>query len=257
MAASMRGRTISMSTSRRLIGDLMSAAGAIPTVTITRRMQMADVAAARGRGEGRPPWPAIFAKGFAIVAADMPVLRRAYVTLPWPHVYEYATSVAVIAVERDDGDGPGVFGCVVKDPRARAVDEIGRDVWHAARAPIDEIGRFRRLRRFARLPLPVRRVVMSVALNSRYRAGHVGTFAVSSVGALGADLRSPRSVWTVLLHYGVFDDRGGLDVHLTFDHRVVDGAEIARALARLEAALKGPLLAELRAGADETAGQRR
>src|SRR5262249_50217464 len=31
----------------------------------------------------------IFSKGFAIVASETPELRRAYITLPWPHLYEY------------------------------------------------------------------------------------------------------------------------------------------------------------------------
>ena len=33
------------------------------------------------------------------------------------------------------------------------------------------------------------------------------------------------------LHYGLFDAGGNLDVRLTFDHRVLDGAPMARALA--------------------------
>lgn len=244
----MRGRTIPLSVPRRIISDLMYFAAATPSVAVTRRMDLGAVVVARGRGDGPPLWPAIFAKAFAVVANQMPELRRAYVTLPWPHLYEYPKSVASIAVEREYGGEPGVFPCVVKDPLALSIDEIGRQVTFAARAPFDEIGRFRRLRRLARLPLLVRRAAMWVALSSgRQRAQRFGTFAISSVAPLGVDLLTPLSVWTVLLHYGVLDERGCLDVHLTFDHRAVDGATIARALACLEAVLNGPVLEELRA----------
>ena len=51
---------------------------------------------------------------------------------------------------------------------------------------------------------------------------------------------------TCTLHYGLFDTDGGLDVRLTFDHRVLDGAPAARALADLEGVLLNEVLAEVR-----------
>ena len=52
-------------------------------------------------------------------------------------------------------------------------------------------------------------------------------------------------VLTASLHYGLFDDDGNLDVRLTFDHRVLDGAAAARCLVALEQTLLGDILAEL------------
>ncbi|NQW02927.1 MAG: hypothetical protein HQ485_02755, partial [Acidobacteria bacterium] len=232
-----------MSVPRRIISDLMYFAAATPTVAVKRRLRLGAVVIARGQHAGRPPWPAIFAKAFATVADEMPELRRAYVTLPWPHLYEYPQSVAIIAVERAHEGEQGVFGCVVKDPLSLPINEIGRQLTHAASAPFKEIGRFRRIGRLAKLPLLIRRTLMWVALSSgRQRARHFGTFAISTVASFGAELLTPLSVWTVLLHYGVLSDDGSLDVRLTFDHRAVDGATAARALARLEAVLHGPIL---------------
>ena len=47
----------------------------------------------------------IFLKGYALLSQETPELRRAYVKLPWPQLYEYPVSVASIAHEREhDGE---------------------------------------------------------------------------------------------------------------------------------------------------------
>lgn len=246
----MRGRTLPLSIPRRIIGDLMYFASAVPIVTVERRMNLGALVTARGRDEGRPAWPAIFAKAYAAVAQEMPELRRVYLKVPWPRLYEYPKSVAMIAVERDCAGERAVLGCVIKEPDSLPVSEITRKIRTAARAPIPAIKDFRRSLQLAAFPLPIRRAAMWLALSSgRPRAHYFGTFAISAVASLGADLATPRSVWTTLLSYGVLDGGGCLDVRITFDHRAVDGATIARALARLEDVLNGPVLAELRARA--------
>ena len=50
---------------------------------------------------------------------------------------------------------------------------------------------------------------------------------------------------TTTLNYGAFGEDGSLDVRLTYDHRVVDGATVARALGHLEEVLTGPIVNEL------------
>jgi pyruvate/2-oxoglutarate dehydrogenase complex dihydrolipoamide acyltransferase (E2) component len=51
---------------------------------------------------------------------------------------------------------------------------------------------------------------------------------------------------TTTLNYGQFEPDGTLDVRLTYDHRVLDGSTVARALVALEAVLHGEILAELK-----------
>jgi pyruvate/2-oxoglutarate dehydrogenase complex dihydrolipoamide acyltransferase (E2) component len=51
---------------------------------------------------------------------------------------------------------------------------------------------------------------------------------------------------TSTLNYGVIAPDGSVDVRLTYDHRVLDGATVARALADLERVLNCEILAELR-----------
>ena len=96
----MRGRRIPLSVPRRIIADLMRVTASVPTIPIVRQMNLDAVVKARAANSGRPPWSAIFVKAFAVVAEEMPVLRRTYVKYPWAHLYEYPTSNAVVAVER-------------------------------------------------------------------------------------------------------------------------------------------------------------
>ena len=50
---------------------------------------------------------------------------------------------------------------------------------------------------------------------------------------------------TTLLNYGVMSNNGMLDVRIIYDHRVMDGSTVARALGRLEEILKSVVLEEV------------
>jgi hypothetical protein len=78
------------------------------------------------------------------------------------------------------------------------------------------------------------------------RIRYFGTFGVSVYSALGAESLHPLSPLTSILNYGVFSDDGQVDVRVVYDHRVMDGAVVARALGRLEEVLIGPIVDELR-----------
>jgi hypothetical protein len=54
------------------------------------------------------------------------------------------------------------------------------------------------------------------------------TKVVSAVSGLGADATRLRTVTTSLLHYGQISAEGPTDVHLVFDHRLIDGLGGAR-----------------------------
>jgi hypothetical protein len=101
----MRGRRIALSPPRRLLTDLSPLSHGFPRATLLARINVAALMEPRDRA--RIPWPVVFAKAYALVAAGSPPLRRVYVKLPWPHLYELPQSVASIIVERDwphDGD---------------------------------------------------------------------------------------------------------------------------------------------------------
>ena len=243
----MRGRAISLSAPRRILGDLMHLASRVPSVPVQRRMQLAGVVAARAAVADRPGWPTIFLKAYARVANQMPELRRAYVCLPWPHLYEYHTSAAAVAFEREYRGEKAVFFGRVDRPAETALAALDGLVRSYTETPIEEIKPFRKMLRFARLPRPLRRSLLWLALNlRRSRPSRFGTFALSVYSSLGAESLHPISPQTTTLTYGVIQPDGWVNVRLIYDHRVLDGAVVARALARLEEELTGAICDELR-----------
>jgi hypothetical protein len=241
------GRSIALSVPRRFIGDLVHFAHKIPSVPVERRMHLGALARARERLEPRPSWCTLFTKAYALVAERMPELRRAYMSWPRPHLYEHPTSVASIAVERQFDGEEGVFFGHIKSPAEIELAELDKRLRHLKVAPILEVGSFRQSIRLARMPWPVRRFVWWFGLNvwGRKRAHHLGTFGISVYASLGAASLHPLSPLTTTLNYGVLEADGSMDVRLVYDHRVLDGAVVARALGRLEDELRGRISAEL------------
>src|SRR4051812_48808988 len=98
------GRKLALSLSRRVMCDLLAFAKSVPSVPVQRQMNVAAVAQARAAlaaSPDTPGWCAIFAKAYGITASRCPELRRAYLTLPWPYIYEHPYSIASIAFERE------------------------------------------------------------------------------------------------------------------------------------------------------------
>ena len=246
----MRGKPIRLSPMRRFICELLHAASAVPTVPVQRRMRLAEVVAARLAQQCRIPWVALFMKAYAQVAETMPELRRAYVKFPWPHLYEYPTSVASLAVEREyAGEHVVVFGRF-KNPAGVPLVELGRIVDSFGHMPLEECHEFRQMLRLSTQPWPLRRLLWWLGLNlPRQRARYFGTFALSVYSGLGAESLHPLSPLTSILNYGVIAADGAVDVRICYDHRVMDGATVARALSRMESQLTGSLLTELRSTA--------
>ncbi|HEY4312846.1 MAG TPA: hypothetical protein VGN12_25575 [Pirellulales bacterium] len=243
-----QGRWISLSAQRRFVCDLMRHAKRVPSVPSERRMRLAELIAARRLRPNRISWCAIFLKAYAIVSAERPELRRAYMPYIWPHLYEHPFNVASFSLERSYRGEEGVFFAKVRQPELLSLEELDALVRHRKQAPVESIPEFRQAMRLSSLPAPVRRLIWSLGLYSDggYRAHFFGTFAVSaaaSQGAAGLHILSPL---TTTLNYGMFDADGSLDVRLTYDHRVLDGSPVARALTALESVLRSEILDELR-----------
>jgi hypothetical protein len=242
----MRGRGIKLSIQRRMVIDFLHFASAVPTVPVQKHMSLGELAAARAACHSRPKWTAIFVKAFALVAQEVPELRRAYVKLPWPHLYEFPTSKAVIMIERDYQGEPALCPISVKDPASQPLSAIGELVEHTSTAPLENLKEFQRWKRIARMPRPLRRLLWWMGLNiGRQRGNFFGTFAVSVYSALNAESLHPLSTYTGLLNYGVIDGNGNVTARIIYDHRVMDGAIVARALQRMEIILNSVILEEI------------
>lgn len=243
----MRGRRISLSVPRRMITDLMYFGSRVPMVSVERVMDLSAVIAARNACPNRPPWAVIFAKAYALTAREMPDLRRIFMTLPWPRIYEYPESVAAITLSRMVNGEPTVFARLIKSPDKMRIADLADVIDHAQRVPIEEVREFKRLMQIQRLPQFLRRTLWRIGLNrGRWRARLFGTYIVTSVAHLGTGaLYTPTP--TNMLTVDVFRPDGRVAMRYLLDHRVFDGIAMASALARLEEILNGPIVEELRA----------
>lgn len=241
------GRTLRLSPARTFLLDLLRACRDVPLVPIERRMKLGPLVEARRRMDNRPSWVALVAKAFAIVAARRPELRRSYLSRPRPRLYEHPESVAAIVVERQWRGETILLPALAPQPELQSV--VGLSDWlrGCKQRPIQEIQSFRRALRVARWPAMVRRGLWWSAMewNGRWRARQFGTFGVSVTASFGGDTLAVRSPLTTTLHYGTLDPDGTLPMRLTFDHRVLDGALVARALIDLETVLLHEVLTEI------------
>ena len=77
------------------------------------------------------------------------------------------------------------------------------------------------------------------------RAKWFGTYCVSVTAGLGASVLSLLGPTTPMFSYAPLEESGAMNVRMMFDHRVLDGATVARALADLEETLLGEVIDEL------------
>jgi hypothetical protein len=243
----MRGRSIALSKPRRIVIDLLHFARGMPSLPVQRRMQLAAVVAARKACHERPQWSAIFIKAYALVCQEMPALRRAYVKFPWPQLYEFPIPTATLMIEREFEGEPGLFSLLVRKPADTSLARLAETIEAARTTPIEEVKDFRRMLMVAGLPRPLRRFIWWLGLNiGRQRGNYYGTFGLSVYSALSVDSLHPLSPLTSVVNYGPIDANGEVNVRIIYDHRVLDGATVGRALVRLEEILNGPIVEELR-----------
>jgi hypothetical protein len=242
-----RGVNLPLSLPRRMVCDLLHFAHRIPTVPVQRVVDVSRLIELRERAGVHVGWVAVFLKAFAVVAAERPELRRAYLPYPRPRLYQHPFSVASVAVEREYGGEHGVFYARIPRPEALGLVELDAVLKRFKTAPVEEVYDF--LFRFYSLPRPVRRLIWWYVLNLRgsRKAEFMGTFAVTVYSALGAESLHPLSPLTSTLNYGVIGADGRVPVRVVYDHRVMDGATVARALARLDEVLNGEVADELAA----------
>ena len=179
-------------------------------------------------------------------------LRRALLEWPLARIYEHPQTNCSLAIERTYEGEEGVFFGMFRAPEGQTLGELQRSLVEFKTAPLEEIGFFRRMIRISRFPTPIRRFLWSVSLNlsGRARAKRFGTFGVTTLGGRGVEQIHPLSPLTTTLTFGPIDARGKVTVKIVYDHRVLDGAYVARRLVDLEKKLNGAILEELRRGED-------
>jgi hypothetical protein len=242
------GRTIRLSLPRRFVGDLVHFAHQVPTVPVQRLFNVAELDRLRSALQPRPSWVALFTKAYAQVAVQVPDLRRCYLSFPWARLYEHDENIASVGIERMYEGEPGVFFAHIHGPEKLTLLTLEAELRRCKEEPIEKIADFQTQLRVSSLPQMIRRFAWWYVTHFRgYRkAQWMGTFGVSVYSSLGSESLHQLTPLTTALNYGVIQDNGDVMVRVTYDHRVMDGATVARALNRLDEVLQGDIANELR-----------
>jgi hypothetical protein len=248
------GVSVPVTVGRRLVAEYMHQSRNVPTVAVSREFALGHLAAVRAETRPKVSWVALFAKAYGLAARRHAALRRSWTTFPFARLYEHDQSVCVVLVEREWGGEEVVLGGRVRGPETTSLRDLSQHVRRLQTAPVWSISCFRQILRLGRYPGLLRRFLLwsSLHWSGRKRSKRFGTFLISSLGNFGCGSANPRFPLTGYLSYGPISADGRTTVSLTFDHRVLDGRQAARALADMESFLNTVLLAELR----KTAGER-
>ena len=153
-----------------------------------------------------------------------------------------------LAIERKYQGEEGVFVGLFRAPEQQSLVQLQTALRWYKNEPLEKVGYYRQALRFSKVPRPVRRFMWWSTLNVSgfKRCKRFGTFGLSSYGALGAEQIHPISPLTTTLTFGPIDPEAGrVMVKLIYDHRVLDGAFVARRLGEIEEVLNGSILDEL------------
>ncbi len=236
---------------RRLVTDLVHFSRSVPLFPLEREFDLARLSQLRSQAQlpeqaqGRIAWPVLFLKAYGLLSARIPELRNAYLRWPWPHFHRHPESVGMLAVSRDTPTGERLCWGRFIAPERQSLAALQAQLEQYKTAPLEQV--FRRQVRLSRFPTPLRRLAWWLSLNTwaSRRAKRLGTFGLSTVAGSGAINRFHPSFLTTSLSYGPLSAAGRTLVTVVCDHRVVDGAPMAKALAELEEILAGPIADEL------------
>ena len=231
---------------RGCVGDIAILALDVPLFPVDRSMRLAEVAEARTSAAVRIGWAAIFLKGYAIVAREMPPLRSWLAGRLWQRLATSSESVAVLAVNRGDEGHDRLFFARLPRPDALPLPRLQESIDRFVSRPVDEV--FARQLQLEGVPGWLRRTILRWNMRSASpkRVTRIGTYSLSALAGFSATNRFHPTLCTTSLSYGPLEADGRCLVTLIADHRVLDGATVAKALARLEEVLATDIAAELR-----------
>jgi hypothetical protein len=213
-----------------VINDLAIIGRSIPLFPVDREMRLADVAEARTAAPRRIGWTACFMKAYAIVAAEMPLLRTWFIDGLAPRLATSNQSVASVAINRTEPEGDRLFVARLVAPDRKPLVGIQGFIDRQTTAPIREV--FFKQLDLERMPGWLRRRILHWNMNSSSpkRVTRIGTFSMSSLAGSGVGNHFHPTICTTSLCQGPLDAAGRCRVTIIADHRVLDGITVARAL---------------------------
>jgi hypothetical protein len=232
---------------RRWINDVMHFGLKSQVIGCNWTINVAPVVAARAARQPGIGWAAIWMKALALVGRRRPELRTAYLPFPWARLYIHPSAVCSVTIERTWRGVSAVFFEQYPAPDTMSLAHLDAALHGLKQKPVEQIGSFRRLIRFARPPVLARRLIWNIVLrwSGRLRSRYMGTYAINPFPTRGQVMQSTTPI-TLLLYYGLVEANGDTLVQLLFDHRVLDGVEAYRLIRDVEATLNREIVAELK-----------
>lgn len=234
---------------RRWMHDIIHSGKKAHVMGCSWRINVAPLVAARGSRLPPAGWTAIWLKTMALVGRRRPELRTLYMPLPWARLYVHPDMVCTVAIERTWQDAAAVFFEQVAAPDRRSLGELDEMLRRLKQQPVESVGSFRRLIRYARLPILLRRLIWSLALgwSGPLRMRYFGSAALNPFPVGGHVTQSAMPV-SCMLYFGLIESNGDAHIQVFYDHRVMDGVEVYRIVRELEATLNRDIVAELKNG---------
>lgn len=159
-----------------------------------------------------------------------------------------------LTLDKQLGGHRVVLGAILRDVGAASLDDIQRQIDYYRDGDPAVMSEYDNIRTLHRLPWPVRFPLFAlITASARRRRALLGTLAVTSLGHSAVDGFYSVGGTTITFGLGRVTDRpvarGGdvivapvMKLSLTFDHRVIDGAEAADVLTETKDGLEGPKL---------------
>jgi hypothetical protein len=244
MSSNRRYRSVPLQ--RRWMNDLVHFGKKSHVMGYTWRINIAPLVAARAARQPAIGWSTIWMKALARVGQRRPELRTAYLPFPWARLYIHPENVCTVVIERTWRGVPALFFEQFVDPDKESLAALDNALHRIRQVPVENVGSFRRLIRFARPPVLVRRLLWSVMLywSGALRARYIGTCAINPFPTGGIVTQSAMPV-SFMLYYGLVEPNGDTQIQIFYDHRIMDGVELYRILRDLEATMNRDIAAEL------------
>ncbi len=231
---------------RRWINDIIHFGKKSHVMGVSWQINIAPVLAARAARQPAVGWAAIWIKALALVSVRRPELRTAYLPFPWARLYVHPHCICSVAIDRTWREVSAVFFEQFVRPEQKSLAALDAALRSLKQVPVESVGSFRRLIRFARPPVPVRRLIWSLTLNwfGPPRAKYIGTCGVNPFPTGGTIHQSAMPV-SFMLYFGLVKPNGDAQLQVFYDHRVADGIEVFRIVRDIEAALNRDIAGEL------------
>jgi hypothetical protein len=234
---------------RRWVNDIIHFGKKSHVIGCNWRINLAPAVAARATRQPIIGWTAMWVKALALASQRYPELRTAYLPFPWARLYVHADCVCTVAIERTWQGASAVFFDQIRQADATSLTDLDHWLRRLKQEPVESFSGFRRIIRFARPPVLVRRLIWSLLLywSGPLRAQYIGTCALDPFPTGGSVTQSATPI-SFLLYYGLVAPNGDTQVQVLFDHRVMDGIDAYRIVRSIETTLNREIAAELKQG---------